>query len=196
LLPERYVTLPEHWQQHYDTLRKWGDMQWTQNSCLITAYEACDWQDSVEAYAVLGLSIAVDKYKIDFQKIYDKIIEILKKQQIDKLIKLPTGNFPTDKNDIISCPLCKVPKSENPAKLPDRVREDRYKFDFSGNKRGEGDDSSMQIMHIKPLEEAKLFHNAANVRFGHRWCNVAMTDHSIEETVNFMEYIVKAHNRK
>lgn len=196
LLPKRYVTLPQHWQPHYDTLKKWGDTQWTQNSCLITAYEACDWQDAVESYAVLALSVAVDNYKIDFQEIYNIIVEILKKQQIDKSVKLPTNNFPTNKNDIICCPLCKVPKSENPAKLPDRVRDDRYKFDFSGNKRGEGDDGSIQIMHIKPLEEARLFHNAANVRFGHRWCNVAMTDHSIEETVDFMEYIVKAHNRK
>jgi hypothetical protein len=196
LLTQRYVTLPEHWQPHYNILRNWGDTEWTQNSCLITAYEACDWQDAVEAYAVLGLSIAVDNYKIEFNKIFSKTTEILKNQRIDNSIKLPTNNFPTEKNDIICCPLCKIPKSENPAKLPDRIREDRYKFDFSGNKRGEGDDSSMQIMHIKPLEEVQLSHNAANVRFGHRWCNVAMTDHSIEETVDFMEYIVKAHNRK
>jgi hypothetical protein len=54
----------------------------------------------------------------------------------------------------------------------------------------------MQIVHVNPLIESEVRHNAANVRFGHRWCNVAMTDHSIEETVDFMEYIVKAHNRK
>ena len=31
--------------------------------------------------------------------------------------------------------------------------------------------------------------------FGHRWCNVAMIDHSIDETVDFMEYIVNAHRK-
>ena len=53
----------------------------------------------------------------------------------------------------------------------------------------------MQIMHVNPLVENEMMHNAANVRFGHRWCNVAMTDHSIDETVDFMEYIVNAHRK-
>lgn len=194
-LPERYVTLPEHWQPHMDVLKFWSDTLWTQNSCIITAFEACNWYDGIEAYAVLGISIAVDNFGIEFDSIYKKIIGILKNQEIDTSIKLPTKNFPTKKEDIISCPLCKVPKSENPAKLPDRNREGRYKFAFGGNKRGEGDDSSMQIMHVEPLVESEIKHNGKNVRFGHRWCNVAMTDHSIEETVDFMTYIVNAHKK-
>ncbi|MDR1552333.1 MAG: hypothetical protein LBS69_02565 [Prevotellaceae bacterium] len=195
-LPERYVTLPKHWGAHFDKLRLWDDTLWTQNSCIITAFEACDWNAALEAYAVLGLSIAVDNYKINFKTIYNKIVDIIKNQDIDETVKLPSSLFPTDKNNIICCPLCKVPKSQNPANLPDREREERYKFAFGGNKRNEGDDSSMQIMHIEPLVESELRHNGANVRFGHRWCNVAMTDHSIEETVDFMKYIVNAHNRK
>ena len=51
----------------------------------------------------------------------------------------------------------------------------------------------MQIMHIEPLVEGKMLHKAKNVRFGHRWCNVSMTDHSIEETVEFMDFIVRKH---
>ena len=51
----------------------------------------------------------------------------------------------------------------------------------------------MQIMHIEPLNENIFKHNAKNVRFGHRWCNVAMTDHSIDQTLDFMQYIVKKH---
>ncbi len=82
-----------------------------------------------------------------------------------------------------------------PANLPERMRDARWKPAWAGNKRGEGEDSSMQIMHIEPLSERQMRHNAKNVRFGHRWCNVAMTDHSVEQTVDFMEYIVKAHNR-
>jgi hypothetical protein len=34
------------------------------------------------------------------------------------------------------------------------------------------------------------------VRYGHRWCNVAMTDHSVEETVDFMKAVVSAHERE
>lgn len=194
-LPERFVTLPEHWEPLLGNLRYWNDTLWTQNSCIITAFEACDWHAAVETYAVLGLSIAVDDYNIDFDKIYSKIVSILKSQQIDLSIKLPSKDFPTDKDDIICCPLCKVPKSQNPANLPDREREERFKFSFSGNKRSEGEDSSMQIMHVNPLVESEMRHNGANVRFGHRWCNVAMTDHSIDETVDFMEYIVNAHRK-
>jgi hypothetical protein len=195
-MPERYVTLPKHWDAHLDRLRLWNDTLWTQNSCIIAAFEACDWHAALEAYAVLGLSIAVDDYRIDFQEIYQKIVDILQTQNIDKSIKLPSLIFPTDKDNIISCPLCKVPKSLNPANFPDRKREERYKFAFGGNKRNEGDDRSMQIMHVSPLVESELRHNGANVRFGHRWCNVAMTDHSIDETVDFMEYIVNAHKNK
>ena len=195
-LPERYVTLPEHWNVHLDKLRFWNDTLWTQNSCIITAFEACDWNAALETYAVLGLSIALNDYNIDFQNIYKKIVTILKNQKIDTSIKLPSSTFPIQIEDIIYCPLCKVQKSLNPANLPDREREERYKFAFGGNKRNEGNDSSMQIMHVNPLIEGEMQHNAANVRYGHRWCNVAMTDHSIEETVDFMEYIVKAHNRK
>jgi hypothetical protein len=195
-LPERFVTLPKHWQPHVNILSGWGDIQWTQNSCIITAFEACDWHAAVEAYAVLGLSIAIDDYKIDFDKIYKQVVNILKNQIIDTTIKLPSAVFPTVKSDIICCPLCKVPKSQNPANLPDREREERYRISFSGNKRGEGDDSSMQIMHVEPLVESEMKHSGANVRFGHRWCNVAMTDHSIDETVDFMEYIVSAHRNK
>ena len=186
-LPQRFVTLPKHWEEHIETLRYWGDTQWTQNSCIITAYEACDWRAAVETYAVLGLSVAVDDFRLDFDNIYNAVVKILQDQQVDSNIQLPSPLFPTDKDDIICCPLCRVPKSQNPANIEPRQRENRFKFAYSGNKRGEGDDSSMQIMHINPLVESELRHNAANVRFGHRWCNVAMTDHSIEETVDFME---------
>ena len=195
-LPERYITLPKHWDEHIETIRYWNDTQWTQNSCIIPAYEACDWQNAVEAYAVLAISAAVNFFDLTFTNIYKGIVEILEKQTIDKSIKLPSKTFPKSKADIISCPLCKVPVAENPAKLTEKIRENRYKFSFNGNKRSEGDDRSMQIMHVNPLIEQELLHCGNNVRFGHRWCNVAMTDHSIEETVDFMEYIVKiAHNR-
>ncbi len=112
-LPERYAVLPKHWFPHIETLRYWGEVEWTQNSCVITAYEACNWTDAVEAYALLGISVVVDNYAVDFDMIYKKVIAILATQKIDTKIKLPAANFPTNKIDIISCPLCKVPMSEN-----------------------------------------------------------------------------------
>ncbi len=193
-LPERYVVLPEHWQPHLDTLKTWGDVEWTQNSCIITAYEACDWQDAVQAYAILGISIVVGVYDVDFGSIYTKVRQVLEKQQIDVSFRMPTINFPTQKKDIIACPLCKVPVSQTPAQLPERKREIRWKPAWADNKRGEGEDGSMQIMHVEPLTELEIRHTAKNVRFGHRWCNVAMTDHSITETIDFMSFIVKAHH--
>ncbi len=191
-LSERYVVLPEHWFPHIERLKLWNDMLWTSNSCMITAYEACNWQDAAESYAILGISVAVNFYGIEFSKIYPKVVEVL---QSNTNSVLPSSDFPNDKDDIVNCPLCKVPASQNPAKMQDRAREHRWKPAWAGNKRGEGEDSSMQIMHVEPLTEIEIRHNAQNVRFGHRWCNVAMTDHSITETVDFMEYIVKAHNR-
>jgi hypothetical protein len=62
-------------------------------------------------------------------------------------------------------------------------------------KRGEGEDSSIQLMHVDPLVDEKIMHNVANVRYGHRWCNVSMTDHSLCETLDFMEFIIKAHRK-
>lgn len=66
---------------------------------------------------------------------------------------------------------------------------------WRSSKKEEGDDSSIQIMHINPLVESEIRHNSNNVRYGHRWCNVAMTDHSLDETLDFMEFVIKAHNR-
>jgi len=50
-------------------------------------------------------------------------------------------------------------------------------------------------MHLKPLIESAIIHTPENVRYGHRWCNVSMTDHSIDETLDFMEHVVEVHGR-
>jgi len=50
-------------------------------------------------------------------------------------------------------------------------------------------------MHIKPLIEREIRHTPENTRYGHRLCNVAMADHSVEETVDFMRAVVKAHEK-
>ena len=62
-------------------------------------------------------------------------------------------------------------------------------------KREEGDDASIQLMHLNPLIETEIRHRAKNVRYGFRWSNVSMTDHSVDEAVEFFKYIVEAQKR-
>jgi len=194
-LPRRFVALPKHWIPHIDRLKHWNDNMWTQNSCVIPALESCEWWNSVETYAVLAMAIAVEIYLLKFGNVYNSVVNILKTQRIDKSIKMPSKHFPNTEADIVKCPLCKVSITSNSANLPERERENVWQPEWRSTKREEGEEGSIQIMHIKPLIDRENRHNAKNVRYGHRWCNVSMTDHSLDETLDFMEYIVKAHNR-
>jgi len=194
-MPEKFVILPKHWLPHIDKLKNWNDVLWTQNSCVIPSIEACEWSDSVETYSLLGIILAVEFYKSNFDKVYSAVANVLRKQTIDKNIKLPSENFPKKDLDILNCPMCKTSILKNPANLPDRTRIKTWQPSWRSGKREEGEDSSIQIMHVKPLVENELKHNAGNVRYGHRWCNVSMTDHSLDETLDFMEYIIKVHKK-
>ena len=194
-LPERYVATSKHWQEHINTVKNWNDTQWTQNSCVIPALEACEWWDSVETLALLGIAVAVELYKADFNKTYSEIIKILKSQTINTKIKTPSELFPKDKKEITSCPVSKISISGNLDKFRKEIRAETWQPNWRSSKKDEGNDASIQIMHCNPLVEKEIRHNAANVRYGFRWSNVAMTDHSLEETLDFMEHIVKAHGR-
>ncbi|HOV32176.1 MAG TPA: hypothetical protein PLX23_02280 [Candidatus Hydrogenedens sp.] len=192
---ERFVALPKHWLPHVNILKHWSDTLWTQNSCVIPALEACNWWDAVETYAVLGIALAVDIYGANFDPLYEKIREILKEQNISDEISLPTNIFPMEKNDIIKCPVCLLNISEGLERFRKSERGTTWQPAWRTSKKEEGDDSSIQIMHVNPLVESQIRHNAGNVRYGHRWCNVSMTDHSLDETLDFMEFIVHAHKR-
>lgn len=194
-LSQRFVALPEHWMPHVSILKGWDDTQWTQNSCVIPILEACDWQDAVETYAVLGIAVAVEFFGVDFDKLYAQVIATLKQQKIDAGISLPSARFPSHREEFVNCPVCRVSIAQNAARMPERLREKVWQPAWRSTKREEGEDSSIQLTHVDPLIETELRHHAGNVRYGHRWCNVAMTDHSLDETLDFMEYIVRAHNR-
>ena len=71
-LDKRYTASSEVWQEHVNELKNWKDNNWTKNSCVIPALESCDWQDAVEAYATLGISIAVALYRVDFDLLYSE----------------------------------------------------------------------------------------------------------------------------
>jgi len=192
---QRYAALPESWMPHINILKSWNDTLWTQNSCVIPILEACDWQDAVETYAVLGIAVAVEFFGADFARVYDVVTRILAQQTIDPQVSLPSSRFPTNQKEITNCPVCRVSIARNAAQMPERVREKVWQPAWRSTKREEGEDSSIQLMHVQPLVESEPRHHAGNVRYGHRWCNVAMTDHSLDETLDFMEYIVRAHNR-
>ena len=194
-MKERYCATSKHWQPHIDTVKNWNDTQWTQNSCVIPALEACEWHDSVESYAVLGLAVAVELYKADFSKSYSAVVDNLKSQNIDTKIKLPSKLFPTKRKEITNCPISKISINGNLDQFRKEDRSETWQPNWRSSKKEEGDDASIQIMHLNPLIEKEIRHNAENVRYGFRWCNVAMTDHSLEETLDFMEHIVRVHSR-
>lgn len=193
-LNERYVVLPKHWIEHIDTLKHWKD-EWMQNRCVIPAYEACNWWDAVETYSVLGIAVAVEYYNVDFSELLNRVNEILQNQNIDTDIMLPSELFPSKKHEFITCPVCQLPISNKLHQFRKENRPETWQPSWRKSKKTEGDDGSNQILHINPLTEENIGHRVDNVRFGHRWCNVAMTDHSLDETLNFMEFIIKAHNR-
>lgn len=194
-MERRYVALPEHWFPHIDILRNWSDTLWTQNSCVIPALEACEWWNAVETYAVLGLAVAVDFYHADFSSLYLEIVRLLNEQNVDKNIKLPTSDFPRRSDDITRCPVCLLNISKNLDRFRKSERGRTWQPAWRSSKKEEGEDSSVQIMHVNPLVESSINHNASNVRYGHRWCNIVMTDHSLDETLDFMEFVINAHNR-
>lgn len=192
-MPERFVALPKHWIPHVPVLKNWNDTLWTQNSCVIPALEACRWQDAVETFASLGISAASVFYGADLKALLAKVTDVLSKQKIDTKLKLPTENFPRETSEILSCPVCRLGLSEDLERFRKERRETTWQPSWRPSKKSEGDDGSVQILHVVPLVESENRHNVSNVRYGHRWCNVAMTDHSLEETIDFMDFVVKAH---
>ncbi len=194
-LPTRFVILPEHWNEHIENLKFWNNTLWTQNSCVIPAMEACEWWDAVEVYAFLAITVAIEKFGLEFKSIYNSVIETIKNHNIDNKIDLPSKNFPTDEEEFKNCPVCKKSLSDTLSEFRKDPRRDTWQPAWSKSKRSEGEDGSNQILHILPLVETEIRHKVSKVKFGHRWCNVAMTDHSLEEALDFFEYISKAHNR-
>lgn len=189
-LNRRYVSIPEDWKGIVSELSEWKDEDWTNNSCAITAYEACDWSDAVETYIVLGLTISAAFYKADIYKSLNDVEKLMRNQEIDSEYHFPKKGFPTDMKSLQKCPLCGLSLDDNMDKFRIKVRGGIWQAPWMASKRKEGEDSSLQIMHTEPLIESQINHVASKVRYGHRWCNIAMTDHSIIETRKFFEHVV------
>jgi hypothetical protein len=194
-LPEEVYQLPEPavisgatWAPIADTLGGWSTEDWMNNWCAIPVIEYCTAEQAVGSYAVLGVAIVASFYGVtDPESLYAHIATYLASQQ-------PRITLPAYTPDILLCPLCKHSINGYPAGLSARMRPKIWKPLWQKNKRGEGNDESIQLTHVSALQEGATYHIPELTRYGHRWCNVSMTDHSVPETVAFFKAVTSAHS--
>jgi len=187
-LTKPYCVIKDSWDPYLDDLRKWTRDDWIHNWCTIPIIEYCPWEYAVESFSILGIAVAAGIFGADLSTIYREVGNLLEGKF--KLSKY----YPPMTVEIVQCPLCKSHINEYPAGLNKRERPKIWKPEWQQVKRREGEDESIQLMHVHPLVESQIYHNASNVRYGHRWCNVAMTDHSISQTIKWMKEVVKRHS--
>ena len=196
-MPRPYAATQDQWESVKADLRAWTAADWSANRCLISAMEYCSWEDAFESYASLAIATSSEVYDVDFELARNEVVGVMKEfnssNPITK-IEFPTEKFPLEKLDATRCPLCKKPFSEDLSDFRYADRLVNWQPPWKSSKRSEGEDHSIQVMHVEPLREAESNHNAANVRFGHRWCNVSMTDHTLGETIDFFGYVADQHS--
>jgi len=172
-------------------LSEWSTDEWSENRCTIPALEYSTAEFSVGTFATLGIAVAYKLYGAT-SKIYQTIIDLLRREGIsNKVIE----DIPPLEN-LIKCPLCLADIDQPPGGLQRKKRPEVWQPTWRSSKRSEGAEEVLQITHIFPLIESEIRHRPSMVRYGHRWCNVAMTDHSVDETVDFMKAVVSAHERE
>jgi len=192
-LPEVYCAPFDKWYAIKDELVQWTDDDWTNNSCVIPAMEYSTLQYSVETFAILGIAVVGNFYNVDPLTAYNSILEIFQEHN-HKL----SSEYPEQEEvfELMLCPLCRAPLNVPPGNIALPDREKVFQPPWRKSKREEGESESLQLFHSVPLRENKIYHTPRLVRYGHRWCNVAMADHSVDETVDFMRAVVEAHERK
>ena len=184
-LPNPHCVAKDAWFPHLGELKKWTTEDWIPNWCAIPLIEYSPWNLAIESYAVLGITISAGIFGSNLSNVYNNVRKIIENEfQLSDF-------FPPLDDRIIQCPLCKGQIKEYPAGLKQRERPDVWKPAWEKIKRGEGDDQSIQLVHMNPLVESEISHNASNVRYGHRWCNCAMTDHSLSQTIAWMKEVIK-----
>lgn len=193
-LTEPYILLPDVFENIRNDIPESNQASfWNKNKLPIPQMEWCPWTIAVETFASLSIIIATAVYGLNKKDLYSKISNILSSQNVDSLINFPTENFINLDDLSENCPICKLPLINGLVSFRSEEREEIFGASFSLNKRGEGEDSALQLVHIKPLKSSEVNHNSKNVRFGHRWCNIAQSDHSLEDAVRFFRHISTTH---
>jgi len=187
-LPKAYCVSENAWLPFIGDLKDWSMDDWVKNWCAIPAVEYCPWKFAVETYAILGIAIAVGLFDVDLKNAYEQV-----KTSLENEFAL-SRHYPSLSQEIVQCPVCRTHIGAYPAGLTRRIRPEIWKPVWEKVKRAEGEDESIQLTHIDPLIETKINHHASNVRYGHRWCNVAMTDHSVDQTIEWMKCVIKRHS--
>jgi len=189
-----YCATTNDWLPVKDELKSWSADDWSSNRCAISSIEYCPNDQALEAYASLAVTVASSFFDVVYADAKNAALEQLQAAGTELGSAMPSNLFPLDEDDALSCPLCRKRISQGLEDFRYELRMMTWRPVWGTEKRNEGDDSSMQIMHVSPLTENWIGHNAANVRFGHRWCNIAMTDHSLRETIRFFEYVQGQHS--
>jgi len=156
-------------------LNEWNEpIEWEK---LSLQEKICNWFDAVELFAMITISYAVSVYKIDFQTTYNHVVDVLKNQTLDKNIVLPSAKFPSEAKDYLLCPLCKTNLSNGLNK-------------FLGKEKIE-----LSLIYLQPLAYNEIKHNSENVRLGHSTCKKMIGSHSVEQTINIFEEILKSQGK-
>jgi len=192
-LPEVYCAPFDKWYAIKDELVQWTDDDWTNNSCVIPAMEYSTLQYSVETFAILGIAVVANFYDVDPVKAYECILETFHQHNHTLSSEYPKQN---EVYEVILCPLRRAPLNSPPGNITLPDREEVFQPPWRRSKREEGEAESLQLFHTVPLREKTIYYTPRLVRYGHRWCNVAMADHSVDETVDFMRAVVEAHEKK
>ena len=184
-LPKPYSIVDESWTGLEKELREWSLNDWMNNWCGIPILEYSPANYCIETFSVLGISISVALYGANLDDVYQKVTSFLKTTEFGL-----SGLFPKCSDSLINCPICNTPITNYPAGLQSRERPRVWKPSWQSSKRSEGEDESIQLTHTTPLIETEINHNPRFVRYGHRWCNVAMTDHSLMDFYKYCEAVI------
>ena len=154
LIPTRHAVPNSLWELMKDDLRGWNDTDWTRNSCVIKVEEACNIQEAIEVFGVLSVSIAVANYGAS-SNLLDDVASL-----IVKMRGVLSGTFPTYSDQLLFCPLCRLPLNDDLSQFRVGERGSTWTPNWTTSKRNEGNDASLQVMHVDPLKETSMRHHA------------------------------------
>jgi len=109
------------------------------------------------------------------RKLTRLIYEMQNSPDCPKKIKKYLDKKPDKKKNPCGCPLC---------------LEKLDILDFDKNVWGKAE---IELWHIDPLKDSEINHNEDNLGWGHRTCNIAQQERNTDDTIKWMDKIVKKH---